>query len=111
MKLLKNKKIRKFIEDGSFIDFMNYINNKLQTKYTEAKLLKLFNELRTELDSKLNPVGILNDDEIVSKVEERIISFVKDSSTVEVKDECKLGGGKICNQGDINSVNIRKIKE
>jgi hypothetical protein len=45
------------------------------------------------------------------KVEERVISWIKDSSKVEVKDECKLGGGKICNQGDINSLNITKIKE
>jgi hypothetical protein len=48
---------------------------------------------------------------IPEKVNERIISYTKDSSTVEVKDECKLGGGKICNQGDINALKITKIKE
>jgi hypothetical protein len=44
------------------------------------------------------------------KIEERIIAWMKDSSVVEVKDECRLGGGKICNQGDINALNIKKIK-
>lgn len=231
MDLLKNKKIKKSVEDGSFTDFKNYImtvlnkNNITETdEYSDAKLLYMFNKLRGKLD--LNPVGILNDedqikgglsdkltlmdivnkhfpdsvskenikdildqlkmgidvemehtddpevafeiamdhlsempdyysklstieerfksrkqakyfysqagkggkkgkkwkkmaDEFASKtdfsklpekVEERVIAWMKDSSTVDVKDECRLGGGKICNQGDINALNINKIK-
>lgn len=45
------------------------------------------------------------------KINERNISYTKDSSSVEVKDECKLGGGKICNQGDIKALKIKKIKD
>jgi hypothetical protein len=44
------------------------------------------------------------------KIEERIIAWMKDSSVVEVKDECRLGGGKVCNQGDINALKLTKIK-
>jgi hypothetical protein len=225
MKLLKNKEIKKAVEDGSFIDFKKYIIGVLKDKfYSDAELLYMFNKLRGELD--LNPVGILNDDDQIKgglsdklslmdivnkhyfgsvnkenikdildqlkmgidvemehtddaeiafeiamdhlsempdyysklstieekfvskaqanfsyakanekgkegkkwkkmakefssktdfsklpqKVEERVIAWMKDSSTVEVKDECRLGGGKICNQGDINALNIKKIK-
>jgi tRNA nucleotidyltransferase/poly(A) polymerase len=36
---------------------------------------------------------------------------MNNSSNVEVKDSCKLGGGKICNQGDINNLKISKLKE
>jgi len=46
---------------------------------------------------------------IPEKVEERVISWIKNSKKVEVKDECKLGGGKTCNQGDINSLKLTKI--
>jgi hypothetical protein len=226
MNILKNKKIKKSVEDGSFIDFKKYIISVLEDKvYSDAKLLFMFNKLRGKLD--LNPVGILNDEDQIEggasdnllildivkkhfpdsitkeniknildqlkmgidvemehtddseiafeiamdhlsempdyysklstieekfaskaqarffyakakeggkdgkkfkkmadeyssktdfsklpeKVEERVIAWMKDSSTVEVKDECKLGGGKICNQGDINTLNIKKLKE
>lgn len=226
-KLLNNKKINKYAKDGAFIDFKTYILNITGKKYGEGRLLKLFNELRILINKKLNPVGILNDDEIKGglsdslsiiditnkhkstedsykdvlikildqlkmgidvemehtddpkiayeiamdhlfempdyysklstieekfaskaqaklfyakakeggkegkkwkkmadeyssktdfsklpeKVEERVIAWMKDSSTVDVKDECKIGGSKICNQGDIDSVKITKIKE
>jgi hypothetical protein len=236
MDLLKNKKIKKAVEDGSFIDFKKYITSVLNedksnddNPYSDSKLLYMFNKLRSKLD--LNSVGILNDDKIKGglsdkllildivkkhfkdsftkenikdildqlkmgidvemehtddpsvafeiamdhlsempdyysklstieekfaskaqakyfyakanekgkegkkwkkmadefasetdfsklpekvkkkKVEERLIAWMPDSSTVDVKDECRLGGGKICNQGDINAVNIRKIKK
>lgn len=225
-KLLKHKEINKFVADGSFIDFKDYIYNISKSRENiDGRLLFLFNELRRELN--LEPVGILNDekikggladkytildlvkrhstkttnkkdllkillkqlikginvemehtddskvayeivmdhlyeipdyydklstieekfaskaqakffyarakeggkegkkwkkmadeyssktdfDELPEKVEERVISYTKDSSIVTVKDECKLGGGKICNQGDINALNITKIKE
>lgn len=226
MDILKNKKIKKTVEDGSFIDFKKHIMSVLENKiYSDGKLLFIFNKLRGKLN--LNPVGILNDEDqiegglsdnllildivkkhnpksfskenikdildqlkmgidvemehtddpeiafeiamdhlseipdyysklstieekfaskaqaryfynrakkgskegkkwkkmadefssktdfskIPEKVEERVISWIKDSSTVEVKDECKLGGGKICNQGDINSLNIKNLKQ
>lgn len=229
MNLLKNNKLKRAVEDGSFIDFKKHIlsvlnNTKDSDKYSDTKLLYMFNKLRGELN--LNPVGILNDEKIEGglsdnltiidilkkhynnsinksnlislldelkkginvemehttdpeiafeiamdhlyempdyynklstieekfaskaqakyfyarakeggkegkkwkkmadefasktdfskipeKVEERVISWIKDSSVVDVKDECRLGGGKICNQGDINSLNITKIKD
>lgn len=225
-KLLKHKKINKFVIEGSFIDFKDYIYNISKSRENiDSRLLFLFNELRGELN--LEPVGILNDekikggladkytildlvkrhstkktnkkvllknllkqlikginiemehtddskvayeiamdhlyemsdyydklstieekfaskaqakffyskakeggkegkkwremaddyssktdfDKIPEKVEERVISYTKNSSIVTVKDECKIGGGKICNQGDIKSLNISKIKE
>lgn len=225
MNILKNNKIKKMVEDGSFLDFKSYITTILYNKlYSDGKLIYFYNKLRKELE--LNPVGILKDDEIKGglsdnllildivkkhfkdsitvdnikdildqlkmgidvemehtnnpeiafeiamdhlsemsdyysklstieekfaskaqakyfyakakeggkegkkwgkmadefssktdfsklpkKIEERIIAWMKDSSVVTVKDECKLGGGKICNQGDINALNITKIKE
>lgn len=229
MNLLRNNKLKRAVEDGSFIDFKKHIlsvlnNTKDSDKYSDTKLLYMFNKLRGELN--LNPVGILNDEKIEGglsdnltiidilkkhynnsinksnlislldelkkginvemehttdpeiafeiamdhlyempdyynklstieekfaskaqakyfyarakeggkegkkwkkmadefasktnfskipeKVEERVISWIKDSSVVDVKDECRLGGGKICNQGDINSLNITKIKD
>jgi len=225
MDILKNKKIKKSVEDGSFIEFKKDISSIVKDKsYSDNKLLYLYNKLRDELN--LSPVGILKDDEIKGglsdnlsildivkkhfpdsiskeniknildqlktgidvemehtdnpeigfeiamdhlsempdyysklstieekfvskaqakyfyvkakeggkegkkfkkmadeyssktdfsklpeKVEERVISWIQGSSTVDVKDECRLGGGKICNQGDINSVNIKNLKQ
>lgn len=100
--LLNIDKIKNIVIDGNLRDFINLIP---KSKYSFNKKLKLFNKLRKEL--KLKPVALLNDD----NVNERVISYTKDSSVVSVKDECKLGGGKICNQGDINAVNIKKIKD
>lgn len=45
---------------------------------------------------------------------EREIKYMDGVSSVEVKDECKLGGlpdgtSKQCNQGDINALNIKKL--
>lgn len=113
-KLLSIKKIHDTVESGSFNKFKTIIHGILKKTKSDSKLLLLFNNLRVELD--LNPVGILNDNEKIEqglsdKVEERVIAWMKNSSTVDVKDECRLGGDKTCNQGDINSLNITKIKD
>ncbi|NJO65275.1 MAG: hypothetical protein HC836_46415 [Richelia sp. RM2_1_2] len=47
---------------------------------------------------------------------ERVLSSMPDSSTVEVKDECKLGGNgdgtsTACNQGEIKNFKIKDLKE
>lgn len=41
----------------------------------------------------------------------RIISWMPGSSIVTVKDKCRLGGGTICNQGDITNLNLKTINE
>lgn len=84
--------------------------SKAQAKYFYAKSKeggkegkkwkKMADEFSSETDFSKLP----------EKVEERVIAWMKDSSFVEVKDECKLGGGKVCNQGDINALKISKIK-
>jgi hypothetical protein len=85
--------------------------SKAQAKYFYAKAReggkegKKWKKMADEFASKTDF------SKIPEKVNERIISYTKDSSVVEVKDECKLGGGKICNQGDINALKITKIKE
>lgn len=72
MNLLNNKKIKKSAEEGSFIDFKKYIMTKLKDKvYSDGKLLFLFNKLRGELG--LNPVGILNDDEIKGGLSDNLL--------------------------------------
>jgi len=85
--------------------------SKAQAKYFYAKAReggkegKKWKKMADEYSSKTDF------SKIPEKVNERVISYTKDSSVVEVKDECKLGGGKICNQGDINALKITKIKE
>ncbi len=44
-------------------------------------------------------------------VEERVLSAMAGSDSVVVKDECRLGGGKTCNQGDIKNLKIKGISE
>jgi hypothetical protein len=55
-----------------------------------------------------------NQPEIIN-VDEREIKYMPNSSSVEVKKECRIGGtgntSKACNQGDINNLNLRKINE
>ena len=50
-----------------------------------------------------------------NELSERQISAMKDSSSVEVKKKCKLGGlgnkSIACNQGDINNLIIKPIEE
>lgn len=85
--------------------------SKAQAKYFYARAReggkegKKWKKMADEFSSKTDF------SKLPEKIEERIIAWMKDSSVVEVKDECRLGGGKVCNQGDINSLNITKIKE
>lgn len=57
--------------------------------------------------STQNSIGDVND----SYVDERVLSGIQGSSVVTIKDKCKLGGGKTCNQGDINNLNIKQLHE
>ena len=41
----------------------------------------------------------------------RIISWMHGSSTVKVKEKCRLGGGTICNQGEIKNLDIKRMNE
>jgi len=52
-----------------------------------------------------------NEPELASALEERVLSAMKGSSSVEVKDKCRLGGGTTCNQGDIKNFKINTINE
>lgn len=53
---------------------------------------------------------------MVDEVVNRLKSFMPNSSSVEVKKKCKLGGNpdgtsEPCNKGDINNLDIKKISE
>ncbi len=59
----------------------------------------------------------LNDiDEMVDKVYERVVSFMPNSDTVEVKKHCQIGGNPDghtstpCNQGNVGNLNLKKLK-
>ena len=54
-------------------------------------------------------VGDATDD--VFEISERVMSSMKGSTGVEVKDKCRLGGGTTCNQGDISNLNLKPIDE
>jgi hypothetical protein len=56
------------------------------------------------------PNGIREPEE-VDIMAERLMTSMKGSSSVEVKDKCRLGGGTTCNQGDINNLKINNIQE
>ena len=48
------------------------------------------------------------------RLHEREIKFIDGAESVEVKDECKLGGlpdgtSKQCNQGDISVLTLKKL--
>lgn len=84
--------------------------SKAQAKYFYARAReggkegKKWKKMADEFSSKTDF------SKLPEKIEERIIAWMKDSSVVEVKDECRLGGGKVCNQGDINALKLTKIK-
>lgn len=44
-------------------------------------------------------------------VDERVLSSMENSQTVDVKDECRLGGGKTCNVVDMNNFKLKPIHE
>ena len=60
-----------------------------------------------------NVVGDATEDQYM--LDERQLSSMAGSSTVEVKQKCKLAGNgntsTACNQGDINNLNIKPLKE
>ena len=64
-------------------------------------------------DLEYNHVDDATSDSFI--MSERITSSMKGSSSVEVKDKCKLGGlgntSVACNQGDISNLNIKPLKE
>jgi len=47
----------------------------------------------------------------IPSINERIMSSMEGSTSVEVKDKCRLGGGATCNVGDMNNFNIKPIHE
>ena len=47
----------------------------------------------------------------VFEISERVMSSMKGSTGVEVKDKCRLGGGTTCNQGDISNLEIKPLNE
>ena len=60
-----------------------------------------------------NVVGDATEDQYM--LDERKLSSMAGSSTVEVKQKCRLAGNgntsTACNQGDINNLNIKPLKE
>ena len=42
---------------------------------------------------------------------ERLIKAMKGSSSVDIDKSCRLGGDKICNQGEIENIKIKPINE
>jgi hypothetical protein len=74
------------------------------------------NNVPTTVDEDLeyhNVVGDATQDKY--ELDERIKSFQPGSKSVEVKQKCRLAGNgntsTACNQGDINNLNIKPIKE
>ncbi len=93
-----------------------------QTHYNRSRrIYELYNNLDgnddilTDDNYNTSNVEIINGGAGVTPtpetVEERVLSSMAGSSSVVVKDECRLGGGKICNQGDITNLKIKNIKE
>ena len=64
-------------------------------------------------DLEYNHASDATQDEYV--IDERVLSSMKGSSSVEVKQKCRLGGNgntsTACNQGDISNLNIKSLKE
>jgi hypothetical protein len=111
-----------------------YLKNDPNPKLFYLKLLKLQNHLKgvgyltnqPELKILNKPVeedgsAIYNTErgigdasyfeKITKEISERILSAMHGSSSVVVKDECRLGGGKACNQGEIENLTIKPLKE
>lgn len=68
----------------------------------------LLSDVGGELDIKM---GYSGNTPLPQSVDEREIKYMDNGSSVSVKPECRLGGGKICNKGDISNLNIKKITE
>jgi 2'-5' RNA ligase len=85
----------------------------------EQNFKNLFNDIPMQEKEKiLRKNGFLsnNMDEIVTSVTERIIKFMPDVSSVEVKKDARIGGlpngkSKTYDQGTLDAFNIKKMNE
>lgn len=96
------------------VDTSPSIDNNLDANdvnYHNDSMIKIDDELEEDLD--YNHVDDATQDEYI--ISERIKSAMKGSSSVKVKDKCKLGGlgntSVACNQGDINNLEFGSISE
>jgi hypothetical protein len=109
-------------EDGSFRystdnsmgqdNFPTYNQNDTSSSISNDIKANTENNIFDE-DLEYNHVDDATKDQY--KLDERIISAMPGSSSVDVKKKCRLGGlgntSVACNQGDIRNLNIKPLKE
>jgi hypothetical protein len=104
---------KRYSETDDFSDIEEYeLSGEIIATDGDGGYLVLNNQLKEDLEYH-NVVGDATKDQYM--LDERQLSSMAGSSTVEIKKKCRLGGlgntSAQCNWGDINAVDIKPLKE
>jgi len=119
-----SKRITEMIENyyECYDNVKEYVKKASNKKLFYENLLKLQEFLsknnliyKPKLGDLVTEINITNENgkkiiKFNKNLNERVLSGMKGSSSVLVKDKCKLGG-ETCNQGDINNLDIKPLHE
>jgi len=112
---MENKSSNK--NNGIKIDHIkNVLKNNLKKEDLEYSHVNDATKDNYEITSEDGSSLYFGVDGMVNEIFERVMGFMPNSSSVEVKKKCKLGGSpdgtsEPCNKGDIKNLSLKKISE